>query len=797
MVRETSKNIGIERIKRAARNHYLELVGLWELSLEELPPEIGLLTEIISLDLSYNKLSKLPPEIGQLNIQELLLFKNRIDELPREIGELSSLIRFDIGENKLTDLPSEVGKLKNLTTLHLFDNRLQILPITIGELSKLKRLTLYKNSLSSLPSEIGRLFSLQELDISSNDISLLPPEIGKLQRLEELVLSQNQLRSLPPEIGQLYSLRELHLDSNRLISLPSEIGELDLRVLNLNGNLISSLPKEILNLKNLEFLDLRKNHLGIPPEILENVDQPQSILEYYFSSATRPLNEVKLLFVGQGSVGKTSLINRLIRNVYNSNENKTEGIAINQWSIEIQDQYGQKTSDVRLNIWDFGGQEIMHATHQFFLTKRSIYILVIDNRVPQEDNRIEYWLKIIQAFGSDSPILILGNKSDQHPFDIDRTGLLKKYPNVVGIFETSAATNAGIEDLKIAIANQVNNLPHVRDLVPNNWFMVKSKLEKLKKKDNFINQDDYIKLCNKKSVLGEINQRLLISFLHDLGIVLHFQDDPRLETLGILNPQWVTNGVYKIINAKSLFENWGVLTLAMLNDILNLPEYPRDKRLFIVDMMKKFELCFDLEHDKTFLVPDLLPKDEPALNFHGIPAFEYHYPILPSSVMTRFIVRMNQKIENDQVWRSGVLLKTGENRALVKADLEDRTVRVAIDGLEHTRRDALAAIRYELDEIHASIKGLNPEKFVPVPGAIHAKPLKYEYLLKLERAGKDTLDVEDGDELREVNILQMLNGVESEYHRRQYGNVTNVNISGNIGGSVVVGDNNDVKSNSG
>src|SRR5262249_44679423 len=151
------------------------------------------------------------------------------------------------------------------------------------------------------------------------------------------------------------------------------------------------------------------------------------------------------------------------------------------------------------------------------------------------------------------------------------------------------------------------------------------------------------------------------------------------------------------------------------------------------------------------LVPDLLPKDEPTLDFHATPAFEYHYPVLPSSVMTRFIVRMNQKIDSNQVWRSGVLLKIGDNRALVKADLEDRIVRIAIDGLEHTRRDALAAIRYQLDEIHASIKGLNPEKFVPVPGAVHARPLKYEYILKLERAGKDTLDVEDGDELREVN----------------------------------------------
>jgi internalin A len=121
----------------------------------------------------------------------------------------------------------------------------------------------------------------------------------------------------------------------------------------------------------------------------------------------------------------------------------------------------------------------MHATHQFFLTKRSLYLLVLDSRLTQEENRVEYWLKIIQSFGGESPVLIVGNKIDQHPLDIDRTGLQKKYPNIVGILETSAATGAGIEELKAAITEQVNNLPHVRDLLPETWFTVKTKLEEL------------------------------------------------------------------------------------------------------------------------------------------------------------------------------------------------------------------------------------------------------------------------------------------------------------------------------
>jgi internalin A len=752
----------------------------------------------------------LPTTINNPETTHLNLSNYELDSIPDDIFLLENLTVLNLDHNEISKIPPEIGKLKNLRVLTLSHNKLGYIPSQIGLLCDLRYLKLSHNKLSELPKEIRFLYKIRRLELGENKFTKFPKITGQLKELRRLNLSGAKFHELPAAIGNLSNLKELDLSDGNLTEIIPAIAKFfNLRKLSLSRNQLKKLPVQLKELEKLKYLDLRKNRLPIPPEIVQIRNEPKTILDYYFDSVwgkRSPLNEVKLIFIGQGSIGKTSLVNRITHDTFSFEQSKTDGISISQWKIPDRrkplhsedDTVSKQSSTITVNIWDFGGQEIMHATHQFFLTKRSLYILVLDARLTQEENRVEYWLKIIQSYGSMSPVLIVGNKTDQHPLDVDRTGLKKKYPNIIDIVETSAATGDGIEHLKESIINKINRLRYVRDLLPEAWFTVKTTLEDLRLDSNFIAHEKYLELCVGNKVNDERSQRTLIGFLHDLGVVLHFQDEPRLRALGILNPQWVTNGVYKIINSHALFHNKGVLTISMLDEILNLPEYPHSKRLFIIDMMKKFELCYDLESDRIFLVPDLLPKNESLLSFSGVPAFEYAYPVLPSSIITRFIVRMNKKIDDGFVWRTGVVLKIGENKALVKADIEDRKITIAIDGVEYSRRDALSAIRYELGEIHNSIKGLNPQQRVPVPNAPLAEPLKYEYLLKLERAGQETVLVENGNDLVTVNVRQMLSAIESEAQRReQQGNViNNIYVGGNVSGNLVIGDKNEVIQNS-
>jgi internalin A len=200
------------------------------------------------------------------------------------------------------------------------------------------------------------------------------------------------------------------------------------------------------------------------------------------------------------------------------------------------------------------------------------------------------------------------------------------------------------------------------------WFAVKARLERMEQ--DYVPYAEYAQMCHDEGITDETSQRTLIGFLHDLGVVLNFQGDPRLEDTNILNPEWVTNGVYKILNHPALQSN-GVLERRQLSQILPAREYPRDKCLLIMDMMRKFELCFDFEgeKDERFLIPALLAKREPATgDWSGALTFQCHYNVLPSSVISRFIVRMHPYIHHNTYWRNGVVLAREGNEALVKAE---------------------------------------------------------------------------------------------------------------------------------
>lgn len=96
--------------------------------------------------------------------------------------------------------------------------------------------------------------------------------------------------------------------------------------------------------------------------------------------------------VGEGGTGKSSLLRALRDEAFVQGLSTTHGIEVGSYELLHPED---PVLALRLNTWDFGGQEIYHATHQFFLTQRSLYVIVWNARLGVEQARLDYWLKTI------------------------------------------------------------------------------------------------------------------------------------------------------------------------------------------------------------------------------------------------------------------------------------------------------------------------------------------------------------------------------------------------------------------
>lgn len=546
-------------------------------------------------------------------------------------------------------------------------------------------------------------------------MTTLPPGIGQLTSLAGLYLESNQLSNLPPEIGQLTALTDLWLQDNRLATLPYWLKKLH--------------SLERIHLHDNPSLDLSPSVLGLDPRTSQKESvSAQSILDFYFSRTpgqTRPLNEVKIILVGRGGAGKTSTVNALRGLPFHEGEESTPGIALCDWEMA-----GCKGNPVTAHVWDFAGQVITHALHQFFFSTRCVYVVVLTGRENNEREDAEYWLRLIKAFGTDEvgkgpPVLVALNKWDVPGCRprVDCGALQERYPFIRGFVEMDCKSQKGIAKLNIALCREVSRLKWVREPFPTEWDEVRRALTSGKKKRAHLPYSDYRALCAKHGVTDERKQDSLSEILHNLGAALNYRNDPRLREATVLLPDWLTTNVYSLVRRAQ--KQAGTLKQSDVDAVLKKEKDPEMRR-YLVHLMERFEIAYAPKSTSgVWLVPQALPDTQPAAvsafwDAQDATRLRYTYIALPEGLVARAIVRMHEFIEQAggkrRQWASGAILTREGARALIRTDPQDRRVTIIVIGPAKARQQLAGLCQAEMRDIHDDIRGLDPVEETEVKG---------------------------------------------------------------------------------
>jgi internalin A len=563
-----------------------------------------------------------------------------------------------------------------------------------------------------------------ELGLSGLDLSTLPPEIGRLAALTTLVLRGNQLSTLPPEISRLTALTTLDIGNNQFTTLPPEISRLTaLTTLYLHDNPDLALPVEVLG-PTLE----QVIHQRVKPK------PPSEILASYFrlaAGAGEVLGECKLLVVGRGQAGKTSLIKRLSGRPYDPGETETHGITIQNLVF-----HGDK-GDVTGRVWDFGGQVVLHSMHEFFLTARSLYLLVLGERDDMLERDAAYWLQLIRSYAGAAPVVVALNKSAGRQRHFDRETLEQSYGPILGWVPTECSTpddaTAGITELRrtVTAAIDSDHMESARRKFPKKWHAIKAELEGMR--ESFLDYETFAERCRALGELDPDEQAALASDLHDLGVALNYGRDPRLRDTTVLRPDWLANGICAVLRANDLDDALppelnvplapdGKITaesLARIHEkgqvwkMLRATDYPPEKRNFLLRLMDLFHLSYPLDDEgREQLVPTLLPLNPPPGTDEPEDAervrLRYEFQVVPAPLLPWFIARMFALIPNRLHWRRGAMLRFDDARAKVWATQDDRYVFATVSGTDHARKRLLAMIRGTLYKIFREYKAIIP-----------------------------------------------------------------------------------------
>lgn len=643
-----------------------------------------------------------------------------------------NIIELNLSNNGISDI-SILKKLKNVKVLWLSGNKINDLE-AIKEMITIESLGLTSNSIKLL-TQLKNLINIESLFIGNNEISDIN-DLRNLTKINVLSMWSNKIKEIKV-LDCFVDIEYLILSNNLITDIEPLRNKTKLNHLSIENNKINNfLPlKEFLLKKEDTHFIYNDNPIEESlQQILEIQGKDERILalENYFTNLNKdnkPLNEAKLMILGEGEAGKSNLRNYLLGLNFDDKKSATVGIAIERWKLHKND------TDYRINIWDFGGQWLQQQVHKFFITNESLYVILLKARTEDSPNQ---WLEWIKVYAPNSRAIVVVNRMDEmngQAFSLTENTITKDYPFVVGFHYVSlrdAHLNNDIpakllvDKLREQIEEELTNLPNIHAKTPLNYFNLKTEIEdKIFVDRPFISVEFFEELVKQKEIIGDTKS--LLNVYDRIGTLRYFKNTSRY----ILNPEWLSAGVYKLITNHRTEQLKGVVKLADFPIILQKLEedkfeYSEGDYGYLREMMDVFNLAYIDPATKTCFIPKQFEKDIPAVLVKEelfTEDYIYYYfqyeGYFPDSLISQFIAEKYDKLYKNYYWQQGIVLHDTdedlkeETLAFVKADAYRKLIEIKVKGnnkkalfkeIKQCLKDLQKDIAFDYKEIIVDIK---------------------------------------------------------------------------------------------
>ena len=341
--------------------------------------------------------------------------------------------------------------------------------------------------------------------------------------------------------------------------------------------------------------------------------------------------EIKVLFLGNGGAGKTQLCRRLRDLPFDPNIPTTHGVQLGKTTVEL-DGFPEP---VRLNLWDFGGQETYHGSHALFLHGQATFLLLwtpaLEHQTTYQEGELSlrhrplsYWVDYLRAFaGTDASVLIVQSQCDTRDKRIlHPPAPVEDFP-FYRFTEVSARTGLNLGILKESIKEAVRDRFDRRTPPPigTGRVKVRDRLRQMLEEDQkrvpaqrqhrLLEREEFDSICDE--VGGVSDKEALLDFLHHNGTVFY-----RPGLFGgriILDQNWALEAIYSIFHRDKCFKQLKKLHGCFSREDLELVIWsnytPKEQEVFL-GMMESCGICFTARllsnNEWEYIAPELLPE---------------------------------------------------------------------------------------------------------------------------------------------------------------------------------------------